>query len=60
MPNKKQRIQNKANHSKLLHSLPPTTRCPNCLRFSHGHFVPPSFGDEGYYACKEFTLLEKQ
>lgn len=28
--------------------------CPNCgelLAGRHGHFVPPSFGDEGFWIC---------
>lgn len=28
------------------------TRCPNCGEFG-AHFIPPSFGDPGFYGCKK-------
>lgn len=28
------------------------TQCPNCGADGGGHFVPPSFGEEGFYACR--------
>ena len=36
-----------------------TTKPNTCYNCGHdlskgGHFVPPSFGDEGFYACKAF------
>lgn len=32
----------------------PTKTCVNCgatLPYDRGHFVPPSFGDEGFFVC---------
>ena len=26
--------------------------CPNCGSKTKGHFVPPSFGDEGFFICE--------
>lgn len=26
--------------------------CPNCGKTTLGCFVPPSFGDKGFYTCK--------
>ncbi len=54
MANKQQRIQNANNYRKLMGALPSGRRCPNCkkeLMHGEGHFVPPSFGEEGFYAC---------
>ena len=37
-------------------------RCPNCGEYG-AHFVPPSFGDEGFFICEKKTepncLLKK-
>lgn len=32
-------------------SLPHRWHCPNCDDFD-SHFVPPSFGEAGFYSCK--------
>lgn len=31
------------------------TQCPNCGADGGGHFMPPSFGEEGFYMCKADT-----
>lgn len=56
MSNKKQRMQNRANYVRLMRSIPSGRYCPNCkqpLNYLDGHFVPPSFGCEGFYCCKK-------
>lgn len=51
--NRKQREKNRAIAWKLYLALPPKKLCPNCGKLDHfGHFVPPSFGEEGFYACE--------
>ena len=34
--------------------------CPNCHEdiSNGGHFVPPSLGDDGFFACESFKLLK--
>lgn len=53
--NRKQRDQNRAN-ARMLASFASTTprlKCLNCGRPTrNGHFVPPCFGDEGFYVCE--------
>jgi hypothetical protein len=52
--NRKQRIKNAETAEKLRRSLPPKNRCPNCKELTHdGHYVPPNFGDEGFYICEK-------
>lgn len=52
MPNRKQRQQNASNYDRLMYSLPPKNRCPNCKELTHhGHFAPPSLGESGFYTC---------
>jgi hypothetical protein len=51
MSNRKQRESNRANWRKLMASLK-TNECSNCHELiSGGHFVPPSFGEEGFFVC---------
>jgi hypothetical protein len=40
----------------------PFTPCPNCGRniSKGGHFVPPSLGDEGFFACESFKTDESE
>ena len=51
---KKQRTQNRATAKKLKNSLPIKTICPECGESTTGHFVPPSFGEEGFFVCDKF------
>jgi len=57
MSNRKQRESNRANHRKLMATLK-TNECMNCHELiAGGHFVPPSFGEEGFFVC---TTPEQQ
>jgi len=54
--NKQQRMQNANNYRALMNSLPSKYYCSNCNQPTHqGHFVPPSFGEDGFYACELFN-----
>lgn len=54
MPNKKQRMKNRKTAEKLKRAVTPGFVCRNCgMRTHDGHFVPPSFGEEGFYYCTE-------
>lgn len=35
---------------KMMAGLKKQPICPNCLR-EGSHYIPPSFGDPGFYAC---------
>jgi len=51
--NAKQRYKNRATAQVLYCALPPKIGCPNCGEYVHnGHFVPPCFGEDGFYICK--------
>jgi hypothetical protein len=37
--------------------------CPNCgedITIKGGHFVPPSFGEKGFFVCERVILTEEQ
>lgn len=52
MSNGQQRRQNRATAEDLCRKLPATRTCPNCKQPTpDGHFVPPSFGDRGFFVC---------
>lgn len=53
--NRKQRIQNKNNYEKLISNIPSIFWfCDHCgEKTNYGHFVPPSFGEDGFFICKE-------
>jgi len=39
----------------------PIIECPNCHeRIEQGHFVPASFGDEGFFICEPQTKTEQR
>lgn len=61
MPNKQQRMQNANNYRRLMNEVGPQRQCPNCKVWhrSEGHFVPPSFGEEGFYVCSAQSPGEK-
>lgn len=52
--NKKQRIANRLNAKSLARiDKKNWTVCMNCGELKYeGHFVPPSFADEGFFYCK--------
>jgi hypothetical protein len=51
--NKQQRMQNAANYRDLMAGVRPLRQCHNCKIWhrAEGHFVPPSFGESGFYIC---------
>lgn len=54
MSNRKQRDSNRANYRDLMALVGPKSECMNCHELiTQGHFVPPSFGEEGFFACEE-------
>lgn len=55
MPNKQQRMQNADNHRALMAKVGPLRQCPHCKLWhrDEGHFVPPSFGDSGFFICEK-------
>lgn len=59
--NKRQRDKNR-NTARLLAARVAKPRpCPSCGRMtSSGHFVLPSFGDPGFYACASFASLKER
>ena len=50
--NKKQRVKNRKTAEWLYNQVRQPWKCINCGQdtFS-GHFVPPCFGDEGFWIC---------
>jgi hypothetical protein len=48
--NRKQRMKNREN-SKVL---TPKSVCSNCGKLG-SHFVPPIFGEAGFYVCTSFS-----
>lgn len=48
------RLEKKHRHSPRI---PEIRECPNCkaklTRKESGHFVPPSFGDKGFFVCEK-------
>ena len=34
-------------------------KCPNCGDPKGGHFVPPCFGDEGFFICEAIRVYEE-
>lgn len=55
MPNKQQRMQNANNYRRLMNEVRPKRQCVNCKAWhrDEGHFVPPSFGEDGFFICKK-------
>ena len=55
MSNKKQRMKNRDTAAKLKLSLAPKIKCHECGELTHhGHFAPPSFGQDGFWTCDKF------
>ena len=52
--NAKQRYANRANAKRLK----PEPVCQNCGMRGR-HYVPPSFGEAGFYACKYLKQMNK-
>jgi hypothetical protein len=53
--NRKEREQRKATARQFREEFV----CSNCKELTQdGHFVPPSFGDPGFYICKRATSSE--
>lgn len=55
MPNKQQRMQNANNYRKLMREVGPKRECDHCkelMPYGDGHFVPPSFGQPGFFMCE--------
>jgi hypothetical protein len=48
--NRKQRMKNRENSKVLI----PKSICSNCGKLG-SHFVPPIFGEAGFYACASFS-----
>ena len=64
MPNSKQRRKNRETAEKL-HAFVRKDRCPNCGQIrgekwggdgQNGHFVPPCFGEPGFFVCEQAPL----
>jgi len=53
MSNRKQRLQNAANYRNLMRTVGPLRQCDHCKAWhrNEGHFVPPSFGEGGFFIC---------
>jgi len=64
MSNRKQRIKNRETYNALMGQLeaqgklnrPP---CSNCGK-PGAHFVPPSFGDEGFFSCDKRQVAQAE
>lgn len=62
--NKKQRIKNRKTYAKLMQKLawdnPPKylSQCQNCGEYG-SHFIPPCFGDDGYYFCTPINITKE-
>jgi hypothetical protein len=50
MANRKQRDQNRANSYWLKARFGSKATCPACWH-DGSHYVPPSFGEKGFYTC---------
>lgn len=49
---KKQRLKNRKTAEWLHDQVRQPWRCINCNELTYsGHFVPPCFGDEGFWIC---------
>jgi hypothetical protein len=51
------RKQKKIKRIAAAYKKPSTHRCSNCNQLGK-HFVPPSFGDEGFFMCDAFNTGE--
>jgi hypothetical protein len=59
--NRKQREKNKVTHRVLMNKIVSDNParymsvCTNCGGYG-AHFVPPCFGEQGYYACRKLHV----
>lgn len=56
--NKKQRMKHRDNYRKLMAIAGPVSLCVNCGKDNrdHGHFVPPSLGEQGFFICQKASV----
>lgn len=62
--NKKQRNSNRKTYDKLMYKLQKndpvkyTPVCRNCGEYG-SHFIPPCFGEDGFYYCKQMLTIKE-